>query len=262
MARGALIYVDGGYVHPYAYKKGFLKDNQTFTIGVRDAVRLGLSDADLREDPRSCEFVYIDSHFVFDRPKFVEHTADDMHMTPYALAHMDECCLVFDLSIASGCEERYHSICFLNRSEDNKFVYSPEYAEGLDNVDRDKIEREQMNEAYDLLKTLPGDYATALTMLVEDSEMDVAEIAEETGVSTKTIEGIMKGDSRRGSYETLAYICLSLQLHPAVSDFLIDQSPWKFDFRSQEDRALREALRHFYGHKMSYIHAKIAKLSA
>jgi len=264
-ARGALIYVDGQYVRPYTCKPGFLKEHQTFSIGFKDVLRLGMASLDLREDPRSCEFVYIDSHFVYNRPRYVEHTPDGLQMTPYALSHMDECCLVFNLAISDGCDGRYHSFCFLNRAEDSPIVFTTEYAKGLDMAGtavQDKAERDAMNEAYDLLKTLPGDYADALTRLVEDSDMDVEDIAAETGVSPKTIQGMMAGKQGRGSYESLAYVCLSLQLHPAISEYLIDHSPWKFDFRQTKERALREALRHFYGHKMSYIHAKIASLSA
>lgn len=263
-ARGAFIYLDGYYVLPHACKPGFLKMHQTFSVGLLDVRQLAFNDHVFRDDLRCREFVYVDSHFVYNRPKYVRHTEFGLEITSYALEHMDECCLVFDLDAELGCGEDYKSLCFLNRAEDSRITFTPHYASGLEAAGKEKqekAEREEMNEAYTLLKSLPGDYAAALTQLVESSDMTVEEIADETGVSAKTIKGMMKGQNR-GSYGSLAYVCLSLQLHPAVSQYLIDRSPWKFNFKDKMDMALQEALGHFYGHKMAYIHAKVASLSA
>ena len=92
--------------------------------------------------------------------------------------------------------------------------------------------------------------------------MKVEDIAAEAGVSAKTLKGMMKDDKDRGCYENLAYVCLSLQLHPVLSGYLIERSPWKCDFRNKRHVALHEALCHFYGHRMEYIHAKIASFVA
>lgn len=264
VARGAFIYIDGQYVRPYGFKAGFLQDNQTFSIGVKDFLRLSLQDYDLREDKRSLEYVYVDSHLVYDKPKYVHHTDNGVEMTPYALSHMDECCLVFDLELNSPIEEdRYHSICYLNRDEDNGLVFNLEFSAGLDNagkISQDEAELRELNAAYDMLDELPGNYAKALAVLVDKSGMDKDEIADEMCVSTKTVNRILNGEA--GSIENLAYFCLSLQLHPVLSEYLIERSPWNFDMRNREHRALREVLRHFYGHKMSYIRERISKLTA
>lgn len=263
-ARGAFIYLDGHYVQPYAFKEGSLGEHQTFSISVEDFLRLSLQDYDLREDQRSFEFVYIDSHLVYDRPKYVLHTDDGMELTQYALSHMDECCLVFNLKLdASEAEDKYHSICYLNRDEDSGLVFNLEFSAGLDTagaISHDEAELRELNEAYDMLDILPGNYAKALNVLVDKSGMSREEIADEMCVSTKTVSRILNGEA--GSIENLAYFCLSLQLHPVLSEYLIERSPWNFDMRNKEHRALREVLRHFYGHKMSYIRERISKLTA
>ena len=263
-ARGAFIYLDGHYVFPHTCKPGFLKMQQTFSISFLDAIQLGLTSYDLREDLRSREFVYVDSHFVYNRPKYVQHTNFGLEMTAYALEHMDECCLVFDMEVKSGCGKDYQSVCFLNRAEDSRITFEPQYANGLEKAGpqaQAKAQIETANEAYTVVQSLPGSYAAALTKLVESSGMKVEDIAAETGVSSKTIKGMMK-DEDRGSYESLAYVCLSLQLHPVLSGYLIERSPWKCDFRNKGHVALHEALCHFYGHRMDYIHAKIASFVA
>jgi transcriptional regulator with XRE-family HTH domain len=265
MARGAYIYLDGQYIRPFIYKEGTMKPDQTFCVSFKDAAILRLTSMDLRTDPRSNDFVYIDSHFVYNRPQYVKQTDNGLQMTDYALEHMDECCLVFKMAIASGCEKEYHTVCYFNRDTDSNLRFVVQYDSGLEKAsqeEKDKAESEAIRAAYKRLNTLPAGYNYALKALIDESGMTIGEIADETYVSEKTIDRILKGDKDGGSYESLAYICLSLQLHPVISSFIIERSPWKCDFRKINHIALREALRSYYGHKMSFIHKKVAAFSA
>lgn len=265
VARGAYIYVDGAYIRPFTYKSGYMKPYQTFCVSFEDAAKLRLMSMDLREDPRSKDFVYVDSHFVHNHPKYVEQTDDGLQMTDYALEHMDECCLIFKMSIASGCEKEYHTVCYFNRDTDSNMRFVVQYDSGLEKAsqkEKNKAECEAIRAAYNRLNTLPAGYNYALQVLIDESGMTIEEIADETYISEKTIRRILKGDKEGGSYENLAYICLSLQLHPVISSFIIERAPWKCDFRKLNHVAIKEALRSYYGHKMSFIHDKIAALSS
>jgi hypothetical protein len=58
----------------------------------------------------------VDNHFVYNAPLYVGYNEDGkLELTDYARAHMDECCLAFDMEITSKVESTYHTACFLNR---------------------------------------------------------------------------------------------------------------------------------------------------
>ena len=66
----------------------------------------------------------MDSHFVLNLPKSL--TVDEYGhtiLTDYARHHMEECCLVFDMTIKSGGKKDYHSVCYLNKDKDSTGVH-------------------------------------------------------------------------------------------------------------------------------------------
>ena len=67
-AAGTFIYIDGHYVKPYAYKKGAIKYNQTYSIPAQDAAIQSITNPKLRD---ACHYIYIDSHFVLNHLKYV-----------------------------------------------------------------------------------------------------------------------------------------------------------------------------------------------
>ena len=48
-ALGAFIYLDGRYVEPHKATKGFLKKNQTFSVGAVDAAILAITNSELKQ---------------------------------------------------------------------------------------------------------------------------------------------------------------------------------------------------------------------
>lgn len=125
-ATGAFTYIDRRYVKPHSYKKGALKHNQTYSIPAKDAAIQSILNANLKDINN---YIYIDSHFVLNHPRYVYRDNNDMTlMTDYARYHMDECCLAFDLSITGKIDNSYHRKCYLNRDKESPitfdFIYS------------------------------------------------------------------------------------------------------------------------------------------
>lgn len=67
-AAGAFIYIDGHYVKPHTYKKGSIKNNQTYSIPAKDAAIQSIINPKLKD---AGHYVYIDSHFVLNHPRYV-----------------------------------------------------------------------------------------------------------------------------------------------------------------------------------------------
>ena len=117
-AIGAFTYIDGHYVRPHAFKKGSVEKCQTYSIGVDDAAFVALSDMRLRDQAGKGVYVYVDSHFCLNDPKYIiNDETGRVVMTEYARLHIDECCLAFDLKVKSKNKygEQYYKECVLYR---------------------------------------------------------------------------------------------------------------------------------------------------
>lgn len=254
-ARGAFIYVDGHYVKPYGFKKGFLKENQTFSIGIDAALNECLVNGDLRDSHLRWRYAYIDSHFVRCTPKYVANVDGELVLTEYALRHMDECCLVFEMSVDSEYDSGYQTYCFLNRDKDGRVRLNIAYANGLENSNSEEAQAAAVDALLEederVLATLPRTYPEAMAKLYEDSGMTYKQIADELHIDRKTVQNVIKGVS--GSYVTLAGILLSMQITPGVSDEVIRMSDWKRKPLDKQHRAIAFALDHLNQNRMSYI---------
>lgn len=111
--RNVFIYIDGKYVRPYTYRKDAIKENQTFCIGLADALSESNASSSFKEKLQTGNYLYVESHFCLNDLKHIENN----RLTDYARLHLDECCLVFDLQLSATNQysENYHSLCFLNR---------------------------------------------------------------------------------------------------------------------------------------------------
>lgn len=66
-AIGIFTYIDGHYVKPHRFKKGVLEKNQTFSIDALEAAIQSIIHPEIRNG----NYLYIDSHFVLNHPKYV-----------------------------------------------------------------------------------------------------------------------------------------------------------------------------------------------
>lgn len=182
-AMGAFTYIDGRYVKPHKATKGFLKRNQTFSISAQDAGILAWKNDELRETLAKGRYIYVDSHFVVNNELYVEQDSEGSTvLTRYARNHMDECCLVFDLSVKSKINDVYHSECFLNRDKESKVDFEVVFHGGYENSTRDKqidLVKETVLEENRFLATLPQDYTVSLEMAQKWRNLTAVEIGDE-----------------------------------------------------------------------------------
>ena len=229
-AMGAFIYRDGRYIKPHSFNKGALKTNQTFSIPAEDAAILSLTNPEIRDG----NYIYVDSHFVYNQPKYVtENLLGETVLTRYALTHMDECCLIFDLTVkSSNIKERYYSECYLNRDEGSTIVFEITYNDGYQHATQEKQNKlleEQILEENRMYMQLPNDYRTCLEMVREWRGLTYNELEAKTMLNERTIRRIINGEAN-GSLESLVLICLALKL-PKISSHN-KNSPHSFNFHN------------------------------
>ena len=94
---GAFTYVNGQYVTPFTFDASALSDNQSFTIASTDLFKAYCLNKDFRKALDTGKFVYIEGHVCINDEKYINRSDGQINLTQYALSHMDECCLVFDM---------------------------------------------------------------------------------------------------------------------------------------------------------------------
>jgi hypothetical protein len=255
-AVGTFTYIDGRYVKPHRFKKGALQRNQTFSIGAVDAAILSVFNLELKSLVKDGSYQYVDSHFVLNHQKYLTQDENGITiLTQYALTHMEECCLVFDLSIKSGCKERYHSECFLNRDESSNIDFNITFCNGYEHSTPEKkakILADTIAEEMRIYSELPRSYTKSLQMVLEWRKVSFRELETRTMLNEKTIRRIVNGETQ-GSINSLVLICLGLNLPPIISRHIIDNSPCSFNYNDKNHQWYNFVLTHQYTKSMDEI---------
>jgi transcriptional regulator with XRE-family HTH domain len=248
-AIGAFIYIDGKYVTTHRFKKGAIRENQTFSIGTIDAAIECATNPKLSDLVRDGSYQYVDSHFVLNHPKYLTEDENGFTvLTQYARNHMEECCIVFDMTVKSVGYKDYHSVCYLNKDKDSTISFEIKYGNGYENADPNKqkeLLRSVILEENKIYRSLPNDLCMSLEKVFEWRNITYKELAEKINIDARTIGRILKGENREPSVQTLVLICLGLQLPPNISKHIINQASHSLNL-SNETHA-------FYDFALTYL---------
>lgn len=255
-AIGTFTYIDGHYVKPHRFKKGALQRNQTFSICLIDAAIESIMNPQLRDIGEKGIYQYVDSHFVLNHPKYLTQDENGFTvLTNYALNHMDECCLIFDLSVKAGCREKYHSECFLNRDETSTIDFEIKYYNGYENSTKEKQNKyleELMAENARMYDMLSNNYLDCLDKLKKWRKITFVQLANKVLMDERQLRRIFKGESN-GSLNALISICLAMHLPPEISFHIIEKSPFTLSMGDENHRWYRFVLTYYYGRSMDEI---------
>jgi len=222
-AIGTYTYLDGHYVKPHGFRKGSIKVNQTFSLSAQDAAIQRFVNPELRALTESGDYLFVDNHFVYNASLYVEHDENGkLDLTGYARSHMDECCLVFDMSITSRVENTYHTACFLNR-EPSDITFEIKYHNGFENAPQERqvaMRKKQQEEYMEIRKKMTDDPEQCMELLLDWRGMNYTDLGLEIDRDPKTISRTVKGETNP-KVETAALICFGLHLPPTISEKLM-----------------------------------------
>jgi len=264
-AMGAFIYIDGQYVRPHGFKKGILEKNQTFSISAVDAAIQSFSNPELKLLTRDGSYQYVDSHFVLNHPKYLTHSIlGETVLTDYARTHMDECCLVFELSVKSGCRERYYSECFLNRDASSNIDFDIVYCNGYEHSSQEnksKVLADKLLEETEIYNNLPNSYTRSLEIVFDWRGVTYKELGEKINIDAKTIGRIVNGETK-GSINSIVLICLGLNLPPLISGHIIKNCPHSLNMSDMNHQWYNFALTYKYTKSIKEIRAFLLQQGA
>lgn len=235
--RGSYVYMDGHYVQPHRSKKrGFLGEMQTFCIPEDDASILGYASIDLYAKLREESYIFVDNHFVRNKPEYVE--ADRVgrkRLTEYARLNMEECCLVFELAVVNGPDPEYHTICVLNQDKDSGFKFEIRYPAQCNTQSKQaEYEKELVDRQVAVIGKMGRDRKSVFKVIHDEYKVNYTELGRKLDIDEKTIRNAFNCLSVP-SKETLVLICLGLHLPPHVSNAVLEITNNKLQPLSDEN---------------------------
>lgn len=228
-AIGVYTYIDGHYVRPYHFKKGSITRKQTFTIGVRDVAIQRMVNRDFAVLLENGEYIFVENHMCFNSPKYI--TRDEQGsalLTEYARLHVDECCLVFDISVKSTNKygEAFYTECVLYRDADSKVIFEAKFSPdntGASNKQKESIAAYK-TDVLGLRKKMNDSFADSLKAVVEWSDMTEEKIAEAADIEVRTLQRLKSDENQNPTIETVIALCVAMTLPPFISRTLLEKS--------------------------------------
>ena len=258
-AIGTYTYLDGHYVKPHSFRKGALEVNQTFSIPAQDAAIERLINPELRKMTADGDYLFVDNHYVYNAPLYVQRNeSGKLDLTDYARAHMDECCLVFDMKITSQVRDEYHTVCYLNRDKSN-VSFELHFHNGYENAPKERqvaMRMREKAEALEIRKQMTDDQAQCMDLLLNWRKMKYTELGDEIDRDPKTISRIAKGE--KTTLETAALICLGLHLPPSIGLRLMEVMGHPLRQVNPEQQWIFEALTTQYANSVDAVREYLA----
>ena len=221
-AKGAVNYVDGRYITPFAFMKEYSGEGlDTLVISRKEMAGLYHRSRCFRELLETGSFLWADGHVCLNGPEYLRRTEKGLALTPWANAHVDACCLRFGLI---RLKERETVLVFgsLNSSRE----YNRYYNSYLDR--RMSLTAAQLTEKRNrLMQALPNDYPDALRYLMENADggpVTVERLAELAHVSPRTVKTYRARNFSACNPDVAVAICLALHLPPWLSRILLNKA--------------------------------------
>lgn len=236
-AIGVFTYIDGKYVKPHAFKKNSITKKQTFSISKKDALVQSVFSPELKKYLQEDKYKYIGSHFVFNSPKYIASDNGELSLTEYARLHIDECCLIFDLTVKAINKygEDYYTECVLFRDAASNITFEAKFSsENKGHLSDTEQYKRYIQDVLSIAKTLPNNFPEALDTLIKWSELTEEQIAERSDLSTRTIQRLRNDDTQNVKLETVLQLCIGMKLPFQLSKALIERSGNAFKTNEQD----------------------------
>jgi transcriptional regulator with XRE-family HTH domain len=215
-AKGAVNYIDGGYITPFAFTEEHSAHGQaSLVISRRALADLYHRSGEFRQLMSRGDFVYADGHVCLNDPQFLRSTKEGARLTPWANAHVDACCLRFEKVWLKEDEESVWLFGTLNSSED----YVREYDRFLDRR-MTLTARERLARRNQLMASMPAEFPDALVYLMENRDegrVTVEELAALARISSRTVSRYRSSARVNYQPDIVVAICIALHLPPWLS---------------------------------------------
>lgn len=234
---GVYTYVNGRYIPQFSFSSDTIGKNQTFTVSATDLFKAYCFNPTFRKIVDAGKVVYTDGHLCINHPKFIETGEDgNAHMTAYALAHVDECCLVFDTGYTY--ESKYLGIKYYNQFL-TKVSHQPvgtEFSFEMNAHNRALLAMmDNAPKSSNEIRRLPGSFAESLVQLMTRKKVSNRQLADASLVGEKTIQRLRNDEEYRTTKQVVLGLCVGLKLTLPEAEDLLDKSDFKLNTMKTDD---------------------------
>ena len=194
-------------------------DKRKHTISFENATRELARNKSFRDTLASGIYAFVDNCFVIrDRKYIYRDESDTLHLTPYAKAHMAECCLAFAVRrINRGMQ--YGMLRY--NVEDETFITGS----ALSTVEFAK----RSKTVSSILQELPASFSETLIAHMKRKGITVEQLAENCLVHPNTITRLRRNTNVSVSLRTVVNLCIGMRLHPMLSMDLVRKAGFCFN---------------------------------
>ena len=221
-AKGALNYVDGRYIMPFAFSDSWADTSRnTYVIDRKGIASLYQSSREFRRLMSDGDYVYADGHVCLNNPEFLRESRDGIFLTPWANAHVDCCCLRFQVIYIQARQRRYN-FGAMNSDE----AYDRHYNEYLDRS-LSRTSKERLAARNRLMSHMPLSFHECLAYLMENHDgkkMTCARLASLSSLSERTISRLRNEESPSYRLDVVIALCVGLHLPPWLSAELLKRA--------------------------------------
>ncbi len=246
LAVGAYNWVDDHYVRPYAFKKGSLASNETYTVSYKDVYKKVIANTKLRMAVLSSQYVFVENHLCVNSPDFVEKDENgDLILTDYALSNMDECCVKFKYKTIKGftADSDYGLMCYLSRDTSKELEFDLEILNDPASVseksnfgERYRVHKENVDEVIKAITNMS--FGEILKYLMNYLDISIKELEIDSGLNERTIRRYLNGENKVADKRSVVALLRTLNLPVRICEIALNQAGVAFKNGDDEDTAL------------------------
>lgn len=248
----------------FASKVINIKEGQTFTGGILNSFYETLSNQKLMQLLTNKEILYVDGYFVINDVKYVETDDSKKHLTSYALAHRDECCLAFSstedtaenlpFDCCKNCETRKRAAPKKIKTDDehNQRIFLRAQDADVERVVEDN------HDAIELRNQLSGSFDYCLDKLMKDGGFTINSLAKVSNVDNHKISNYLNGSVMPNLIDGVRF-CAAFGVHPIVARQLLSSGGIDIDAPSEQHQFYNFLITYCYGEDLHSWRLKIAE---
>ena len=242
----------------------YIKDSQTFVGGILNSFYASINNSKLKQTLINKEILYVDGYFVINDAKYIDIEDGKKHLSEYAIAHRDECCLVFnsveddDINLpfesCKTCEKR-------SKGTLKKIKIDDEHNQRIFLRAQDaEVERilEDNREAIELKNKLSGSFGYCLKLLMDDGGFSTNSLAKESKIDNHKIEKLLDGSVMPTIIDGMR-LCAAFELHPIVARHLLASGGFDIDIANEQYQFYNFLITYCYGEDLRSWRLKIAE---
>lgn len=265
-SQGIYIYVDGHKVKSHCFKEGSLKLNETYCISEQDAAFLMMKNLNIEELQA---YVFVDNFIVINSNKYIKRDSNNrMILTDYALHHMDECALKFEVKYSTNgqCDDFVFYKILSRKSNKAEMVVNVETnIRNSISCNNQKEYEEYRKVVYELRNSMTTNIWECLRKVREYSGYTIEEIIEGTNISKTTVEKYFYNKDISYSREILLKLLFFMNCPGQVIKIILNNAGCPLMFCNESHQWLDFTIEHYwiypYDEIIRFLEKKGIKLS-